>query len=236
MKKPMVTDIFAVRRKMWAIALKMKDGSIPASAEKTFNQLMQLSIRVKHWLLEDKITLYYKEVDGKKILGFDFVNHDGSKGGFVNAKCHFHGAGRIWISEKSLVLGEAVFAGNVTLRCSTIHSGRFEDVDAYASVFSTIDAHACKFDHVICHEVYLTDSNFDHCTVKRSTLARCSGDNSVILDTKDHDKKFRDVTREWNQVSARPPRKLFRSLQGRPPQAASCHSQAHGNPSLPASQ
>ncbi len=181
-KKPQPAEILGMYPKLREIARELAGGDLERMGG-IFKEMMGFSLRVKRWLAEGKIKLYHKEVCGKMILGFDFVNYDGSKGGFVNAKCHFHRTGKIFISEKSLVLGEAVFVGNVNLRCCTVGSGRFENVNAFASVLSKTQARFCNFDHAKCEEASLAHCRLHYSTVKRSGLSHSIASSSIILDT-----------------------------------------------------
>jgi len=190
MKKPLPPKAVQISAKLQLIAQDLAKENGQRDWFTLWHQLLKLSIRVKCWLLEDKISLYYRTFDGKRILGFDYPNSGGTKGGFVNAKCHFHGPGKKIISKKSLVLGEAVFVGKCTIFCSTIGDGCFTDVFAYGATLNSVQACNCKLEHCLCEEATLEDVEMKFSTVRLSTLTNCNVANSIFSKFNADDKRI----------------------------------------------
>ncbi|MCX6769382.1 MAG: hypothetical protein NT051_01740 [Candidatus Micrarchaeota archaeon] len=120
MKHPLPHNSELVCIKLGQVAQEIFQQGYGKNAQVVFDELMNCSIRIKRWCEEDKIRLHVREIEGKKTIGFNFPNYDGTKGGFVAASCHFHNAGQIFVHDSAMVLGHTCFARHVTIYRSTI--------------------------------------------------------------------------------------------------------------------
>jgi len=117
--------------------------------------------------------LRIEEYKGKQHIGFQYVNPDGSKGGFLDIRCHVYSPSKsLTIDEASKVFGEAVFEEGVKVINSTIaSSGRFRQ---------------CKIQHSLLRDTHVKFASVAHsschgCTVSRAKIHSCHAKFAFVL-------------------------------------------------------
>jgi len=175
-KKHMPGDAYLIRCKLLEVSRRLIDEGYGGTAARAHSALMAMSVRIKRWLLEGKVEIYFREIEGKKILGFDFPNPDGSKGGFVAATCHFHCAGQIVVDRSSMVLGTTSFVGDVSVKYGSVVDGhnRLQSSFLFSSNVSNSALRGSYLVRANCYGCHLDGVNAKYLDIKDSLAVRSS--------------------------------------------------------------
>ena len=208
------------------LAQMLKEAGDTRHVHEIISEFEGMSLHVKRLYRKDKSRFVAETHEGELVLGFYHRNPDGSDGGFVSARCHFHDPeNTFYLDVESRMLGNAIIMGGVRVTGSTIRrSGKFQNATIIDSELedctftdvklNCVKAEACTISKTVANKSHLEECTFRCCQIaksqmKRSFGAHCSFDTadaqkSQFVETKGITGTFRHIRMARGKTSPLP--------------------------------